>query len=300
VVRPDDVERELEALRQRHAALVEEPEATEAAPGHFLTIDFTGRIEGQPFEGGSGRDHTLELGAGNMIPGFEEQLTGVRVGEQRTLRVRFPDDYASPALAGKDAEFDVRVVSLRRREVPALDDEFAKDLGDFAELEQVRARIHETLAAARGRQARLGLRRSLMDALIERTPFDLPPGLVRERLHRRLHAAAHELEERGVRRELVDRQLGQWEEEWRPAVEREVREEWLLQEVARREKLAVDDTELDERLARIAEEQGGDAARLRKAYREAGALEALREQVLEEKALEFLLATATIEDVAEP
>jgi FKBP-type peptidyl-prolyl cis-trans isomerase (trigger factor) len=129
-------------------------------------------------------------------------------------------------------------------------------------------------------------------------PVEVPANLLRERLHRRLHSAAHELRERGVGAELVDRQLAQWEEEWRPAVEREIREEWLLQELARREGLALDDAELEERIARLAQEQGTDPARLRKAYREAGALEALRVQFLEDKAFEFLLAGASVEDVA--
>jgi trigger factor len=298
VVGDEDVERELEALRQRHASLIEEPDATQARAGHFVTLDYTGRVDGELFEGGSARDVTLELGAGQLVPGFDEQLSGCRAGEDRAVRVRFPADYASPALAGRDAEFAVHVVSVRRREVPALDDEFAKDLGEFETLAQVRARIRQGLEETRARRARGELRRTLLDSLIERVPVEVPPGLVHERLHRRLHSARHELEERGLRRELVERQLARWEEEWRPAIEREVREEWLLQEVAKQQGLAVDDAELDARLAKLAEEQGGDPARLRKAYREAGVLEALRGQLLEEKAVEFLLAEATVEDVA--
>ncbi|HTY19676.1 MAG TPA: trigger factor [Myxococcota bacterium] len=296
----EDVERELEALRQRHAPLIEEPEATPTANGHLVTLDYTGRIGGQMFEGGSARDLTVELGSGRLPPGFEEQLAGARAGEERTVRVRFPDDFANPALAGQEAEFAVRVVSVRRRELPALDDEFAKDLGDFESLAQVRARIRESLERAREQRARSELRRTLLDALIERVPFEVPSGLVHERLHRRLHSARHELEERSLRRDLLERQLAHWEEEWRPAIEREVREEWLLQEVAREQGFAVDDPDVERHLAKLAEEQGSDAARLLKAYRQAGALEAVRERLLEDKAVEFLLAEAKVEDAAGP
>lgn len=298
-VSDEDVERDLEMLRQRHANLIEEPEETAAARGHFITIDFVGRIDGKPFEGGSAREHVVELGSERLVPGLEEQLVGARAGEERIVRVRFPDDYGDPELAGKDAEFTVQMGGIRRREVPALDDEFAKDLGDFESLEQVRTRIRETLTTARERHARQELRRSLLDALIERVPVEVPANLVRERLHRRLHSAAHDLRERGIRQQLVEHQLAQWEEEWRPAVEREIREEWLLQELARREGFVVDDAELDERIGRVAEEQGVDAARVRKAYREAGVLDALRQQALEEKAFDFLLAAASVEDVTE-
>lgn len=299
VVAESEVDEELETLRQKHAVLVEEPEDTAAQRGHHLTVDFVGRIDGDAFEGGSAQDHTVELGSEQWIPGFEDQLVGARAGEDRTVQVQFPDDYGSPVLAGKAAEFAVHVHALRRREVPALDDEFAKDLGDFESLEQVRTRIRETLTTARERHARQELRRSLLDALIERVPVEVPANLVRERLHRRLHSAAHDLRERGIRQQLVEHQLAQWEEEWRPAVEREIREEWLLQELARREGFVVDDAELDERIGRVAEEQGVDAARVRKAYREAGVLDALRQQALEEKAFDFLLAAASVEDVTE-
>jgi trigger factor len=297
-VSDEDVERELENLRQRHASLVEEPDLTEAARGHFLTIDFVGRVDGEPFEGGRAREHTVELGSDPLLPGFEEQLVGARAGEERIVRVRFPDDHGSASLAGREAEFTVQVTSIRRREVPALDDEFARDLGDFENLEQVRARIRETLAASRERRARLELRRSLIDSLIERVPVEVPANLVRERLQRRLHSASHDLRERGGRADLIDRQLAQWEEEWRPAIEREIREDWLLEAVAAREGLELTDAEVDERLERMAEEQGIDPARFRKAWRDAGAIEALRRRFLTDKAFEFLLAAASVEDVA--
>lgn len=295
-----EVERELESLRQRHASLPEEPEETPAAPGHLLTVDFEGRIDGRPFEGGTGRGVTLELGAGQLIPGFDEQLTGARAGQQRTVRVRFPADYAHSELTGKDAEFDVHVVAVRRRELPALDDEFAKDLGDFETLDALRARVREHLEATREREVRAALRRSVLDSLIERAPFPVPPGLVEQRLHRRLHSARHELEERGVPPQTLEAQLARWEEEWRRLAEREVREEWLLAEVARLQELAVTDAELDAKVSELAAAREEDPRKLRKTYREAGVYDALRRQLLEDKAVEFLLREATVETIAGP
>ncbi len=294
-----DVEAELESVRQRHATFVEEGEGVPAVNGHLITIDFEGRIDGVAFEGGTAKDVTVEIGAGQLIPGFDEQLLGAEAGQERVVRVRFPDDYAKEDLAGKDAEFQVRVASLRRREVPALDDEFAKDLGDELEsLDQVRAKIRESMLASRQRASKATLRRTLLDALIERSPFDVPPGLVEERLHRRMHNASHDLERRGVGRGAVDRQMARWESEWRPLVEREVREEWLLAEVARRNEIVADDAEVDARIEEMAAEQGAEAAKLRKAYADAGVLEAVRDQIREEKAVEFLLAEAKVEEVA--
>jgi trigger factor len=294
----EDVERELETIRQRHAQLVEEGEGAEAAQGHYLNIDFEGRIDGVAFPGGTGKDVAVELGAGQLIPGFDDQLVGARAGEERLVRVRFPDDYGQADVAGKDAEFSVRVTSLRRREVPALDDEFARDLGEFENLEQVRAKVREWLTSARERAAKAALRRSLLDALIERVPFEVPPGLVDERLHRRLHSASHDLEERGLRGAAAERQVARWEQEWRPLIEREIREEWLLEEVARAQSIEVDDAEIDARLEQMAVEQGTTPAKLRKKYRDAGLAEAIRAQLLEDKAVEFLLAEAKVADEA--
>jgi trigger factor len=297
-VADEEVDQELEKLRERHAQLVEEPEGVAAANGHYLNMDFEGRIDGVAFEGGTAKDVTVEIGGGQLIPGFDEQLLGATVGEERTVRVRFPDDYGQAGLAGKDAEFAVRVTLLRRREVPVLDDEFARDLGDFENLEQVRAKLRESMEAARERNAKATLRRTVLDAVIERVRFEVPPGLIEERLRRRLHSASHDLEHRGVGRAAIDRQMAHFEQEWRPLVEREIREEWLLDSIAQAESIAADDAEVEARFERIAQEQGGDVAKLRKAYREAGLVEAIRAQVVEDKAVEFLLREAKVEDVA--
>lgn len=298
VVTDADVERELEEVRQRQAQFVEEAEGGTAAPGSAVTMDFEGRIDGVLFEGGTGKDVTIEIGAGQLIPGFDEQLVGARAGEARVVNVRFPDDYGKAELAGKEAEFSVHVATLRRREVPALDDEFARDLGDFETLDQVRAKIRESLTEGRERASKNAARHSIVDALIERVPFEVPPGAIDERLHRRLRDAAHDLEHRGVARAAVDRQVARWEQEWRPHVEREIREEWLLEAVAAAESIQADDADVDARFERIAAEQHQDVARLRKAYEDAGVVEAIRAQAVEEKAVEFLLAAAKVEEVA--
>ena len=294
----DDVARELEALRQRHAALVEEPEDVVAARGHVLTIDFTGRVDGEPFEGGSARGHELELGEGRLVPGFEEQLEGARAGSDVTVRVTFPEDYGNRALAGREAAFDVHVMSIRRRELPALDDEFAKDLGEFESLAALRERIQADLASGAERRARAALERSVLDALIERTPFEVGPGLVDRQLRNRLSGAHRQLEA-SVPHEALHEQLARWQEEWRPQAEREVRETLLLEAVARECGLEVDDAELDARLAAIAGRQGADPGQVRRAYEERGLLAGLRGQLVEEKALAWLCTEAKVEEVPE-
>ena len=293
-VRVEEVEEHLESLRQRHAPLVEEPEGTAAARGNVLAIDYVGRLDGQAFEGGTGQDVELELGTGRFIPGFEEQLEGARAGDDREVRVRFPEGYGNAELAGKEVVFQVHVAAVKRRALPELDDEFAKDVGDFSTLADLRARIRSDLEAARQREADAAVRRSVLDALIARAPFDVPPGMVDRRLQRRLSAAHRQLE-KSVPHDELHQQLDRWAVEWRPLAEREVREALLLEAVAAQEGLTADDGELDARLEAMAAEQGVEVATLRKAYQEADLLQALRVQILDEKALALLVGEARIE-----
>ncbi|HKJ24785.1 MAG TPA: trigger factor [Myxococcota bacterium] len=300
--RVDDeaVDRELEALRERSAVMVEAPEETGATSGHFVTIDFVGRIDGKPFDGGSAQGHELEIGSGRFVPGFEEQLEGAKAGDDVTVEIRFPDDYGNAELAGKAATFDVHVVTIRRRDVPELDDEFAKDLDEaFETLADLRARVRADLEKNAERRAQGELERSVVDALIERTPFELGPGLVDRQLQNRL-AGAHQQLEASIPHERLHEQLARWREEWRPQAEREVRETLLLEAVAKAQGLEVDDAEIDAHLAEVAGEQGGpDAAQLRKLYEERELIEGLRAQLLDRKALAWLCDEAKVEEVSD-
>jgi trigger factor len=289
---------ELERLREGNARVEEEPEGTEAANGHILKVDFVGRVGGEPFEGGSGQDVEVELGSERFIPGFAEQLAGAQAGDDREVRVSFPEDYANADLAGKEAVFAVHVASVQRRELPELDDEFAKDLGEFDDLAALRARVRADLEQARTRAAENRLRGSVLESLLARTSFDVPAGLIERRLQRQLSRAHEELQGR-VPEDALHAQLDQWREAWRSGAEKEVREALVLEAVAAQLGLEASDTELDERIASLAEEQGVDAKRLRSAYRDGGLLEALRVQILDDKGLAFLCEHAQVEEVAD-
>jgi len=291
-----DVERELERLRERNAPLVEEPEDTPAARGHVLTLDFTGRVDGDTFPGGTAQGHELELGAGRFVPGFEEQLEGARAGDDLQVRITFPEGYGAADLAGREAVFDVHVHAIRRRDLPALDDEFAKDVGDFETLGDLRARIRSELAEAREREAKSAVERSVMDTLLERTAFDVGPGLVERQLESRLRSAHRQLEG-SVPEASLHEQLARWREAWRPQAEREVRESLVLEAVAREAGLSVEDEALDARIEEVAARQGVDARQLRRAYEERGLLDGLRGQLLEEQSLAWLVERAKVKEI---
>jgi len=298
LVGEDEIDRELSELQLRHAPIVEEPEGTAAENGHILTVDFVGRIDGVAFEGGTGRDVQLEIGAGRFIPGFEEQLAGAVAGEDREVSVTFPDGYGAEALAGKDAIFQVHVAEVKKRDLPALDDEFAKDLGEFDTLAALRERIDADLRESRDQAANTELRRSVVDALIERTAFDVPPGVVDGQLERRLRMASQQLHG-SVDHDALHAQLDRWRVEWRPAAEREVRERWLLDAVADAQALTVDDAAVAEQIEQMAAAQGMNAGQLREQL-DADLLDAsIREDLRRDLALDFLAATAKVEEIAD-
>ncbi|MEE8581938.1 MAG: trigger factor [Myxococcota bacterium] len=294
----EEVEGELENLRQRKAPLLEEDPEIAAAVGHHVEVDFVGRIDGEPFEGCHGEGVVIEIGAKRMIPGFEEQLVGARAGENREVRVTFSEDYQAEKLRGREAVFSVQLKTIRHRELPALDDEFAKDVGPFESIDQLRERIRSELLATRQRQAQAALHRSLLDALVERTSFEVPVGLVERRLQGQLASMQRQLEGQ-VPAESLQAQLTRMQEEGRPAVERRVRESLLLEAVAESQSLSASDEDVDARLQEMAEEQGVDVAQLRKLALEQAWHDAIRVELVDRKALDFLASEAKVEETTD-
>ncbi len=294
-VRDDEVESELEALRLRRAPLEDEPEGALAGDGSVLTVSYEGRIDGQLFEGGSAEGAVVEIGSGRLVPGFEDGLRGATRGEQRNVSVTFPDDYGATDLRGKSAVFGVNVQALQRRHLPDLDDAFAKELGEAGveTLEALRVRLREALTERRQRGAQETLRRSLLDALIERTPFEVPPGLVDRRLSQRLSNAHDQLRSMMPHEELHER-MNEWRVAWRPEAEREVREALLLEAVAVQQGFEAASAEVGARIEEIAREQGIAPERLKALYEERGLTSALEVKIREEKALEFLTSRAKV------
>jgi len=297
-VEEEAVERELEALRDRNAAVVEEPEETLAADGHILNIDFVGRIDGEAFEGGTGRGVELAIGSGRFIPGFEQQLVGAKAGDDLTVTVTFPEDYGSAELAGKQAAFETHVGEVKRRELPELDDEFAKDVGDFDTLDALRDRIRNDMQEQQEQGAKTELRRTLIDSLIERAEFDVPPGMVEQELERQLRQAAGQFQN-SMPEEQLREMISRWSEEWRPGAERQVREALLLEAVAKAEGLEVPGEEIEAEIERVAQSEGATAAQLRQAVGDETLEGFASRQRLDEMALEFLASKAKVEETTD-
>ena len=287
---------ELENLRERQLQWIEEEEGVAAADGHQVTIDFKGTIDGVAFEGGSAEGVDLELGSGRMIPGFEEQLVGAVSGEERDLNVPFPEDYGSEDLAGKTAVFASKVTAIKRRELPELDDEFAKDVGDFETLDDVRDKIREGLQEQLQRSSDEKLHRSLLDDLITRTSFDVPPTMVERQLESQIQQFEQQLQGRMPEPDMRARVAQMREEGWDEA-RRRVQEALLLEAVAKQAELEASDEEIDARLEEMATSQGVEAKMMQEMAEAQGWRSAIGSEVVDRKALAHLTEHAQIEEV---
>lgn len=296
VVGEDEVLTELENLREQRAEWIEEPEETVAANGHQVTIDFVGRIDGVEFEGGKAEGVALELGSGRMIPGFEEGVVGARSGEERDLNVSFPEDYGNQELAGKAAVFESKVTAVKRRELPELDDDFAKDLADFETLAEVQDKIRENLEAQRKQASDNVLHKSLLDDLVTRTSFEVPPSLVERQLENQMSQLENQFRDQIPEADLRARMAQMREEGW-DAAKRSVQESLILESVAKSAEIEASDEEITERLTEMAESQGVDLKMISDMADAQGWRPAIASEVVDRKVMSLIEESAQITEV---
>jgi len=292
----DPVEAHLEDLRQRHAQQSEAESGVAAATGHVAVINYVGKIDGEAFEGSSANESQIELGAGRTFTGFEDNLLGLHVGDEHAFDLTMPEDHADEKLRAKTVRFEVKLVALKRRELPALDDEFAKDVSNFETLGELRADLERRVSEGRAAERKRLERDSLIEALVAANPFPIPPALVEAQLRQRIQRMLTQFGGAKLDRQVLGPLVERWQEELRPQVEREVKLALLAPEIAKREKIEVADEEIDAQLSRIAEASQRKLSEVKREYREHGLIDALRAGLVEEKVVEFALAAANVSE----
>lgn len=253
-VKSEAVDFQIERLRDSHAQLVVVEEG-EVANGLYALIDFEGFIDDQPFPGGKAEGYLLEVGSGRFIPGFEEGLVGARAGEDREVKVTFPQDYPAQDLAGKEATFKVRVREIKRKELPELNDEFARSVGSYASLQELRDTVENRLKEISAVQARRDFENKVIDSLVDRSQVEVPESLVNRRIDRMVHDLEHRLEAQKVSLDdyLKDsgKSLDDVRNEFRPAAERGVKADLVLEAVAKKEKISAEAAEINAEIDRF-------------------------------------------------
>ena len=302
-LRPEIPEAEVDSAVQRIAEPNRKSAAVDraAASGDVVIMDFVGKVDGKEFPGGSAQGHSLELGSGRFIPGFEDQLVGAKPGEHRDVRVTFPADYGSEELVGKSAEFAVEVKEVREKQALAIDDDMAKEMG-FDALDGLRKAVREQLERDYGGLARQRLKRALLDQLAAKHDFPVPPGMVDlefEAIWKQFQEA------REQNKDEVKDEAGKSDDElrseYRAIAERRVRLGLLLSEVGRANAITVNQDEVNRALGEEARRHRGYERQVVEFYRNnPAALANLRAPIFEDKVVDFITEMATVVDKTVP
>jgi trigger factor len=287
------IDAEVERLRDRVATLetVDRP----AEKGDHVVVDYLGRVDGEPFAGGEGRDQLIELGSERLIPGFEDQLTGARTGDEREVKVTFPDGYPGD-LGGKAATFEVKVSEVKAKRLPELDDDFAAEAGGFDTLSELREDVATRLREADSQVIEREFEEAVLQAAADEAQIELPDQLVHARAHEILHQTFSALARQGISREAYLQIAGKDEEtlahDAEPDAASALRREAVLAAIVEAEKIEPTDEQLVEALRPAAERDGVDPVQLLDQLGEAGRLESLREDVASRQAVELLVSEA--------
>jgi trigger factor len=286
----------LERIAEQNRPFAAKAEGGKVEKGDRVVIDFTGTLEGAPFEGGTGGDVGVNVGSGTFIPGFEDQLIGMAAGETRQVKVTFPSNYMNAQLAGKDAEFNVTAKTVEAPGTVSVDDAFAKQLG-LDSLDKLKEAVKGRLQQEHAGLSRQRVKRQLLDKLDEMHKFALPPTLAEEEFKNVWNAVESDLKAQG--RSFADEGTTEEKarEEYRGIAERRVRLGLVLAEIGERNKIAVTDEEITRAIVERARQVPGREQEVWEFYQKnPGALASIRAPIFEEKVVDFLLELATVSE----
>ena len=289
-----DVEGTLAALADQRATLVTVTRS--ARVGDFVVIDYELRPEGG--EPRSEKGYAFEVGGGRVLPEMDEAVIGLEAGAERRVQVRFPDGHPREELRGRAGELALRVVEVKEKEVPPVDDELARGLGTHDTLAELQEAVRARLVADRARQDRRALEEAIVDAALARHDFVVPESLVVRELSHRIGHARESLRRQGVDPDAVRWDYQKLAAELRPDAERSVRRALLLEAIAAREEVTVSDADVDAEVARLAEESGRAPQTIRSLLERGNELEGLRLALREAKTLALLVEHGKVEPVA--
>ncbi|MDE7172133.1 MAG: trigger factor [Oscillospiraceae bacterium] len=284
-----DVKAELKPYIDRASRLVSVER--KAKKGDTAVIDFEGFKDGVPFQGGKGENYSLELGSGSFVPGFEDQVIGMKVGDEKDLDITFPENY-TPELAGAQVVFKVKVHEVKEKQEPEVDDEFAKDVSEFETLDEFKKDLSDKLKARRQEQADRDFETAVIDALIEKLECDVPQAMIDYRADKMLEDYANRIQSQGIGFEDYLRMMGLSMDDMRAqsktAADRNVRSDLALEAVAAAEGIEVTEAEVEEEIGKLAEQYSMEADKVRAAIKD----EDLRRDLSVRKALELVKSSA--------
>lgn len=293
-VTDEDVADELESRRQRAVELALKDDAAEE--GDTVVIDFEGYKDGEKFDGGSAENHSLELGSGQFIPGFEDQLIGAKSGDEKDVEVTFPEEYGAEELAGQDVVFKVVVHEVKEKRVPELDDEFAKDVDDEVEtLDELKDKIRQQLEKSKDRAATEATDDEAIQKAVENAEVpEIPEAMIDEEVDRQFNLFINNLQQQGISKDQYMSMIGTSEQEFRNEADFNVKTNLVLEAIAKAENIDVTTEDIDAEIKDLAEQYGMEEDRVRGILSE----DLLKHDISLKKSIDLI--TTTAEEVLEP
>ena len=291
-VKKEDIENELKSMQEQNARLVTVDDRA-AENGDTATIDFDGYVDGKQFEGGKAEKYDLVLGSHSFIEGFEDQVVGMNLDEEKDVNVTFPKEYFSKELAGKPATFKVKLHELKKKELPELDDEFAKDVSEFDTLDELKKSIKEKLEKSNEQRAKYETEDAAIKAVCEKAKLDIPSGMIDLEVDNMLKDFEQRLSYQGLNLEQYLKMIGKTEEEMRKEYEPQaieaIKSRLVLEAIIKAEKIEASEEEVKEKLEEMAKNYGKKVEELSENENLKNYLE---EGIKSEKALEFIVENA--------
>ena len=293
-VKDEEVEERLKGLQNLHANLKTISEARSIQAGDYVIVDYEASINGKPLEGGKAIDFTVEVGKGQFIPAVEEKLIGLKLEEEKEIEVSFPEDYGYQKWAGKTAIFHVKIKEIKEKILPPLDDEFAKDLGDYSSLDELRAKLKGEIEGEKELALKGQLKNQMVDQLLEATPFEVPESLVEEQAKVLVSDTKLRLAAQGVAFKDLNVSEEKLQEDYRAIAQKQVRTFLVLEKIADREKISATDEEVEDHLKEISEKTHQKLDVVKRYYEKNGLLPEVKAGIIREKILNFLLEKANV------
>jgi trigger factor len=294
----------LEDIRKSKATMVPIIEIRPAQKGDVAVIDFAGKIDGQELPGGSGKEFLLELGSNQFIPGFEEGVIGMEPGKSKTLHLKFPDDYGkgqkesdATSIAGKNVDFEVTLLELKKKVLPELNDEFAKTIGTHESLDHLKKEIQIDISSREEKRVKDDLKNRILHALVDANTFQVPASMVQEQKKILVEDVHKRMEGQGMTHDQFHEYAEKWDKDFDKSAEFVIRSSLLINAIAKKEKLFATDEDFQKKLGDYAKQSGIELEKIKAFYSKAENKSRLSFQMTEEKVMDLLISKANVKEL---
>ena len=291
-VTDEKVEHQIEHIRENNANMVNAEEGAAVADGDFITLDYVGTVDGEKFAGGEGKDRPLEIGSHSFIDDFEEQLIGLKVGEEKDVKVTFPEGYHAKDLAEKPAVFHCKINSIKHKELPELNDEFVKKVSKFENVEEFKDSVRKNLETAAERDALVKQREDLVQKIVDNMKVDLPPVMIDNRVEQMINELEASIQLQGLKLEVYlaanGKSIDELREDYHDIAKKDLLTDMMLEEVARLENIQANEKDVNMEIAVMASMYRTTPKQIVKALRDNGQIQSVFSNVRRKKAMQFL------------